>query len=59
MDTALGAEEMVETLTDKNLELEDKIEQLTENINDLVSTTPISVSVLLSANQPTSVCVYF
>ena len=36
MDFALGAEEMVEKLTDKNLELEEKIEQYEETIQDLV-----------------------
>ena len=36
MDAALGAEEMVEKLTDKNLELEEKIEQLIETVADLV-----------------------
>ena len=36
MDAALGAEEMVEKLTDKNLELEEKIEQLSETVTDLV-----------------------
>lgn len=34
---ALGAEEMVEKLTDKNLDLEEKIEQLDETVQDLVS----------------------
>ena len=33
---ALGAEEMVEKLTDKNLDLEEKIEQLEESVQDLV-----------------------
>ena len=33
---ALGAEEMVEKLTDKNLDLEEKIEQLEETVQDLV-----------------------
>ena len=36
MDTALGAEEMVETLTDNNLALEDEIRTLKENVADLV-----------------------
>lgn len=35
---ALGAEEMVEKLTDKNLDLEEKIEQLEESVQDLVRT---------------------
>ena len=37
MDTALGAEEMVETLTDNNLALEEEIRTLRENVQDLVS----------------------
>lgn len=35
VDTALGAEEMVESLTDNNLALEDEIRTLKENITDL------------------------
>ena len=37
VDVALGAEEMVEKLTEKNLELEEQIEELQEKANDLVS----------------------
>ena len=37
MDTALGAEEMVEMLTDNNLALEEEIRSLKENVADLVS----------------------
>lgn len=37
VDAALGADQMVSVLTQKNLELEDKIEKLTEERNDLVS----------------------
>lgn len=37
MDAALGAEEMVETLTDRNLALEEKIQELEEEKADLVS----------------------
>ena len=37
MDAALGAEGMVETLTDKNLELEEKIQELETQVADLVS----------------------
>ena len=36
VDAALGAEEMVEKLTDRNLELEEKIDQMTETVTDLV-----------------------
>ena len=35
MDDALGAEEMVEKLTDKNLQLEERIETLEETVSDL------------------------
>ena len=35
VDFALGAEEMVEKLTDKNLELEEEIEKLQETVQDL------------------------
>lgn len=35
MDDALGAEEMVEKLTDKNLGLEERIETLEETVSDL------------------------
>lgn len=45
MDTALGAEEMVESLTDNNLALEDEIRTLKENIADLVSVQKIALSV--------------
>lgn len=45
MDTALGAEEMVESLTDNNLALEDEIRTLKENITDLVSVQKIALSV--------------
>lgn len=38
VDTALGAEEMVEMLTDNNLALEEEIRSLKENVSDLVST---------------------
>ena len=37
VDAALGAEGMVETLTDKNLELEEKIQELETQVADLVS----------------------
>ena len=37
MDAALGAEGMVETLTDKNLELEERVEDLQTTVTDLVS----------------------
>ena len=37
VDAALGAEEMVESLTEKNLELEEKYQELEANMADLVS----------------------
>ena len=36
-DVAMGAEDMVEKLTDTNLQLEEEISQLRETVNDLVS----------------------
>lgn len=39
MDAALGAEEMVETLTERNLDLEEKVRELRETVTDLVSDT--------------------
>lgn len=37
VDAALGAEEMVEQLTEQNLKLEDEIREITEEKNDLVN----------------------
>lgn len=37
MDAALGAEEMLTTLTEKNLKLEEVIEQMEEEKADLVN----------------------
>ena len=37
MDFAIGAEEMVETLTEKNLELGEEINTLKETVQELVS----------------------
>ena len=35
VDAALGAEEMVETLTDRNLNLEERVTELLETVADL------------------------
>ena len=37
VDAALGSEEMVENLTERNLKLEDRIQTLEEEISDLVN----------------------
>ena len=37
VDVAMGAEEMVEKLTDTNLQLEEEIDALKETVVDLVS----------------------
>lgn len=37
VDAALGAEEMVETLTERNLDLEEKVREMRETVGDLVS----------------------
>ena len=37
VDIAVGAEDMVETLTERNLELEEKVTELQEKVDDLVS----------------------
>ncbi len=42
MDIALGAEEMVEKLTDTNLELEDKLNTLSDTVSDLEALRDLS-----------------
>ena len=44
MDAALGAEEMVEQLTEKNLQLEENIQEIQEEKADLVSVVIMSKS---------------
>lgn len=39
VDAALGAEEMVEMLTERNLDLEEKVRELRETVTDLVCTS--------------------
>lgn len=41
VDAALGAEEMVETLTERNLDLEEKVRELRETVSDLVSSATL------------------
>lgn len=43
VDAALGSEEMVETLTERNLDLEEKVRELKETVTDLVCTTAYSI----------------
>lgn len=47
VDAALGAEEMVETLTERNLKLEDKIQSLEEEMADLVRWTMFNLEKLI------------
>ena len=42
VDAALGAEEMVEKLTDRNLQLEERVNQLTDTVNDLEALKELS-----------------
>ena len=47
VDASLGAEEMVETLTEKKLDLEEKVTELQEQVDDLVRTVsalPVAVN---------------
>lgn len=46
VDAALGSEEMVETLTERNLDLEEKVRELRETVTDLVCTTALRIPIL-------------
>lgn len=45
MDAALGSEEMVESLTERNLDLEEKVRELRETVTDLVRTTSLLIPI--------------
>lgn len=48
VDAALGSEEMVETLTERNLDLEEKVRELRETVTDLVCTTAFIIQLVSS-----------
>ncbi len=58
MDAALGAEEMVEMLTERNLDLEEKVREVRETVTDLVSVWRVCVEVYAKMYQYTEDCVH-
>ena len=58
VDAALGAEEMVETLTNKNLDLEEKMEELTDTVADLVCLSAPTVGVMCSSTLSIGLILY-
>lgn len=56
VDAALGAEEMVETLTERNLDLEEKVRELRETVGDLVRETPPGQGAVLALPPPHRLC---
>lgn len=62
VDAALGAEEMVETLAERNLDLEERVRELRETVTDLVCSLFIHVICLVTRPMltvPTDVCVQY
>lgn len=55
VDAALGSEEMVETLTERNLDLEEKVRELRETVTDLVCTDAFMNIAFLTNNTDVAV----
>lgn len=47
----MGAEEMVEMLTERNLDLEEKVRELRETVTDLVSRRRLTSAVFLAEDR--------